>query len=124
MKIIPFLGRVFISVIFLFAGVEALLNFPSKILQLEGAGVAAPELFMGIAIALCFAGSLSLILGWRTRFGAFLLILFLVPVTLIMHIYPGELTEVWKNLALLGGLLMVISNGPGKWSVDGETKGA
>lgn len=122
MKIIPFIGRVFISIIFLISGSKKIMNFESEAEKMGETGMALPEVFLAGAIAFCLLGALSLILGYKTRLGAFLLIMFLVPTTLIFHLYPGEMTQVWKNVALLGGLLMVISNGPGAFSIDGETR--
>lgn len=80
----------------------------------------ATDVFLAGAIAFLLLGGLSLILGYKTRLGAFLLICFLVPTTIVFHIGPDETGALLKNAGLLGGLLMIISNGPGAWSIDGE----
>ena len=63
---------------------------------------------------LALLGGLSILLGYRARFGAFLIVLFLVPVTLFMHKFWGlsdpqmammQRVNFLKNVALLGGAL-------------------
>lgn len=86
------------------------------------AGVLVP--FSGL---LALAGGLSILLGWRARAGAWLLVAFLVPVTLAMHAFwamPDPMMRMMhqamfmKNLALLGGALLVAYFGAGPVSLD------
>jgi len=60
------------------------------------------------------------ILGVRARWGAVALILFLIPTTLIFHTTAGEWTQFFKNLSLLGGLLLLTATGSGPLSLDGS----
>jgi len=72
------------------------------------------------------AAGLSLLLGYKARLGALLLFLYLIPVTLTFHhfwSYPPEKQEVqtimfMHNLALMGGLLLLSTFGPGPLNVD------
>lgn len=69
-------------------------------------------------------GGISLVLGYKVRWGAIILILFLIPTTLVFHNFlanPDELTAFLKNLALIGGLLMVYYAGAGAVSLDART---
>ncbi len=67
-----------------------------------------------------------LLLGFKARVGAVLLIIFLIPATLIFHnfwAFEGmerqmQMIMFMKNLAILGGLLLVLGLGPGPISVD------
>jgi putative oxidoreductase len=72
-------------------------------------------------------GGLSLLLGYKARLGALLLFLFLIPVTLTFHSFwtytdPKEQQDnmlfFMHNLTLMGGLLLVMTFGPGPLSVD------
>ncbi len=64
-------------------------------------------------------GALLVLLGIKEKFGAFLLIAFLIPVTLIMHQFwfvegmmrEQQLAHFFKNLAILGGLLIIMLHG-------------
>jgi putative oxidoreductase len=64
-------------------------------------------------MALMAVGSVLVISGWRARLGALLLLLFLIPTTLLFHGEVGEVSEriqLFKNLAIMGGLLLVIDD--------------
>lgn len=123
MRIIPFIGRLLISLIFVSSAFKKITDFDSVVEKMAEKGIGATEFMLAGAIAFLVAGSLSLILGYKTRLGAFLLILFLVPVTIIFHFDlsdPSQKIALLKNIGLIGGLLMVISNGAGAWSIDGK----
>ncbi len=80
-------------------------------------------LFIVAAIAIELAGGLSVLLGYKTRWGAIALTLFLIPATLIFHTNFADQMQtihVMKNLAILGGLLMIIQYGAGRISFDRE----
>jgi len=62
-----------------------------------------------------------LLLGWQTRISAFLLAGFSALSAVIFHADFGDQMQsilFMKNLAMAGGLLMLVANGPGSWSVD------
>jgi putative oxidoreductase len=78
------------------------------------------------AMVIELAAGLSLLLGYETRLGALVLFLFLIPVTLTFHhfwTFSGEKQKVnmlffMHNLTLLGGLLLLMTLGPGPLSLD------
>lgn len=77
------------------------------------AGVAdAAPLLAWAAIVFEFLGAFCLVTGFRKEFGAALLILFLVPTTFLFHPAndPAQQTQFLKNLAIMGGLLLVVSS--------------
>jgi uncharacterized membrane protein YphA (DoxX/SURF4 family) len=76
---------------------------------------------------MALAGGLSILVGWRARAGAWLLVLFLVPVKLAMHAFRAvtdpmmrmmQMAMFMKNLAMLGGALLVAYWGAGPVSLD------
>jgi putative oxidoreductase len=90
-------------------------------------GVPAASVLVPLAGILAFVGGLSVALGYRARIGAWMLVVFLVPVTLMMHRFwaAGDpavalLQRVMflKNLAILGGALVVTHFGAGPVSFD------
>ena len=120
MTYLPLAGRICLALIFLNAGIQHLLGFSGFVSGIAGKGLPIPGLLAVGAIVALLLGSISLILGYKTKIGAVLLIIFLIPTTLIYHPPVGEeLNSFLKNLALIGGLLIVISSGPGLISVDG-----
>ena len=90
-------------------------------------GMVMVPVFLVGAILSELCGGLSILLGWWTRVGATLLIVFLIPTTLIFHdfwTYEGaqqqmQMIHFMKNLAILGGLFVLLSVGGGPWSIDG-----
>jgi putative oxidoreductase len=90
------------------------------------ASIAVP-LFGMIALA----GGLSILLGYRAKLGAWLIVLFLVPVTLMMHNFwtmtdpnAAQMQQIMfmKNVSMLGAALMIAHFGSGPLSLDGRMK--
>jgi len=124
--ILTVLGRVLLAAIFALSVLNKLLNFSGTAAYMEMNGVpAAPVLLVG-AIAFLIAGSLSVILGYHARFGATLLLVFLVLATWFFHPFWAregpqaqiEMAHFLKNLSIMGAMLFVIANGSGPLSLD------
>src|ERR1051325_10247160 len=90
-------------------------------------GVPLATIAVPLAGLLALVGGVSVMLGYRARFGALLLLVFLVPVTLIMHKFWGladpqvammQRVHVMKNLSLIGGCLILMHFGSGPYSLD------
>jgi putative oxidoreductase len=90
------------------------------------ASIAVP--FSGL---LALAGALSILLGYRARIGAWLIVLFLVGVTPMMHnfwtvtdpmMYQMQMVMFMKNVSMLGGALVISQLGSGPWSLDSRRK--
>ena len=77
-------------------------------------GVPAIAVYAGYAIKLF--GGLAVIIGFQTRIAALLLVLFTIGTAFIFH---GDFGGVfWKEISMIGGLLLVAAYGPGEFSVD------
>ena len=125
-SIIDLVGRLFIALIFLAAAGNNIVNFRQQVAGMQEWGWSfAPAFFLGVAIFLCIMGSALVALGYRATLGALLLLLAIVPATFLIHDYwnyPGpdqayHFTHLFKNLAIIGGLLMLMSHGTGKYSI-------
>jgi uncharacterized membrane protein YphA (DoxX/SURF4 family) len=117
-----FLGRLFIAAVFLYSGFKQLLDIASAAQKLSAHGIPYAETLSFIMIALQFFGGLSLLLGYKTRMGAILLSIYLVWMATVFNFDLGktfETTQLFENVAILGGLFYVWSFGPGAWSMDG-----
>ena len=119
-------GRILMGAIFLNAGIRKLLGFTATVGYFTKLGFPAPELFTVLAIVIELGGSILLIIGWKTRWVAWVLALFVLIAALAAHRfwqfdaaqYANQMNHFMKNLAIIGGLLFVASFGPGSASVD------
>jgi putative oxidoreductase len=119
-------GRILLSAIFLMSAFGKITDWSGTAEHMEKEGMVMIPIFLAGAIAFEALGGLSVLLGLFTRYGAWLLIAFLVPTTLIFHdfwVKEGmerlqQMVQFMKNLALMGGLLMVAAFGAGRFSLD------
>jgi putative oxidoreductase len=90
-------------------------------------GVPLARILVPLSGVLAIVGGLSVLIGWHARAGAWLLVGFLVPVTLMMHAFwkvPDpmmrqiQMAMFMKNLAMLGGALLIAYWGAGPVSLD------
>lgn len=128
-------ARVFFSLLFIYSGALKLINWQGSI---DGLILTFSEwkihldenlikesiyeilqsnahFIMGVAIALELIGAFLILLGFKMRIGAAILLLFLIPVTVIMHPFwfnvgperAEQLPIFLKNLSLIGALLYI-----------------
>tara|TARA_B100001741_G_scaffold308389_1_gene304533 strand:+ start:160 stop:552 length:393 start_codon:yes stop_codon:yes gene_type:complete len=121
MHIVEVFGRIFISALFLIEAVRKFFNPDMSMIYMSDHGV--PEFLFYPSIAFEIIIPLLLIVGYKTRIAASLLAVFVLTVTLIFHSHhiiddSMQLTIFLKNLAIIGGLLLIISNKPQICSVD------
>lgn len=120
-KFVPLVARTFLAVIFLQSGINKITGFAGTQQQIASAGIPMAFLVTVFTILFLLAGGISLILGYKARIGGVLLLLFLTPATLVFHNPiqdPSQMVQFMKNLAIIGGLLMVIAYGAGPISLD------
>lgn len=127
MNYIPLAARIFLTVIFLRSGFNKILDFGGTQEYMASSGIPAglTGFLLVCSIIIEIFGALSVILGYKARWGAIALIVFLVPTTLLFHTNFADSMQVnqfLKNLALIGGLLMVVYFGSGPLSIDRDTK--
>ena len=130
------LARLMIAAIFLMSAVgNKIPNFNGVVEAMTQQGVPQPKILLGGAIAFLILGSLSIVLGYKGRFGAFLLLCFLGAATYYFHDFwtiPAEETSrkkdemiaFMKNLSLMGTMVFLIANGSGPWSLSGRPAAA
>jgi len=127
---IVLLGRILISQIFIISGIDKILNFVSTAAQMAQAGVSYSESLLVIAIILELAGGVMILLGWKARWGAFFIFVFVALVTYTFHSFwtyeplqaINQMHHFMKNLAMMGGALYIMAYGAGKYSLDGRRK--
>jgi len=123
---IPLIARIFLSLIFLSSMAGKIGNFQGTAGYMQHMGMTfATEFFLVGAILLLAVGGFSVLLGYRAKTGALLLMVFLVPATLIFHNDFADKIQMimfMKNLAIMGGLLMIYAYGSGPYSLDRKGK--
>ncbi len=121
MQFIPLIGRTFLATIFIHAAVNQIFDFANTQTMMAEKGLPFATVLLVGTIIVQIVGGLSLVVGYQTRWGAWLLILFLIPTTLVFHNFwdvPSEKIDFFKNLSIMGGLLMITYFGAGPVSVD------
>ena len=121
-------ARAMMALIFLMSAVgNKIPNFTAIAGYMGSEGVPAPKLMLVGAIAFLLLGSVSLILGYKARIGAALLLVFLVLATYFFHDFwtvadaaarQDQTIQFMKNLSMMGAMLFVVAIGAGPWSLD------
>lgn len=116
----PLISRVLISILFIVSGFFKIIAFQSTKGFMASAGFPVAGLFLVLAIIFEIGGGFSLLLGFYSKIGAWALILFTIIATLIFHLNFSDqvqMTSFLKNLAIIGGLLLIANHGPGHFSL-------
>ena len=119
MQILELIGRIFISLIFLLAGIRKIFNYEGTIGYMESFGVSGYLLIPAIVIEILFP--LLVIIGYKTKFSAMILSLFAILLAIIFHTDFSnqiQLMSFLKNFAIAGGFLILFVKGAGKYSID------
>ena len=125
-SLLLFFARIAIAAVFIFAGANKIISYDTTAQFMASKGFTYIPAFLIGAALVELVGGLCLLLGYKTRFGAALLLLFLIPTTLIFHNFwmapdaEKTLQQIMflKNLAIFGGLLYVLCDGAGGCAVD------
>jgi putative oxidoreductase len=125
MRILFPVARILFSLVFLLAAPR---HFTQEgIEHAANLHVPAPGLLVPISGVMAIVGSLSVAIGYKARWGAWILVAFLVPVTWMMHAYWKESDPTArhiqqamfaKNLSMLGAALLITQLGAGPISID------
>jgi putative oxidoreductase len=122
------IGRVLVAWLFIPAGWGKIAGFSGVVGYIASKGVPLPEVCAAIAIAAELGLGLLLLIGWQARWAALGLAIFIAVITPIFHGYWAlpEAQQMMqkqafdKNIAVLGGLLVLTAFGAGRFSLDGK----
>lgn len=127
---VALIGRIIMSVIFITSGFGKLIGFSATEHMIDSKGIPLPELATAIAVLIELGGGLAILFGWKTRWVAAALVVFLVVITPIFHGFwrmegaerAANHINFMKNLTILGGFLLLYAFGPGRFSIDGALR--
>ncbi len=125
-RILPAVGRCLLSLIFVAIAVGKVTGWSGFSEYMGSKHLVAVPVLLTLSMAVEFAGGLSVLIGWRARYGALLLLVYLIPVTAIFHNFWAlqgmqaqiEVVNFLKNVSIMGGLALIVAFGPGPYSVD------
>jgi putative oxidoreductase len=122
----PLAGRILMSVMFLISGFFKIGGYTQLVGYAASKGLPMASVAIACAAVLELAGGLAILVGFQTKIAAWLLFLYLIPVTFIFHNFwalqgaaqQDNMIHFLKNVAIMGGLVILAANGPGPYSVD------
>ena len=127
-NVLNLLGRIAIAALFLPAGLNKLLGVEGTTGYFASLGLPAVAILIWVVIAIEVLGGVALILGYRTRLVAIALAVFTLLASIAGHAFwaaPADAAFIaqllfFKNIAVIGGLLVLASSGAGSISIDGR----
>lgn len=125
---VPLLGRILIGAIFLISGLFKIMGYSQIVGYAASKGLPLASIGIAGAILVEVLGGLAVIAGFKTRISAWILFIYLIPTTLLFHNFwafkgmeqQDNMAHFMKNLAIMGGLLLLATYGPGAYSVDAK----
>lgn len=120
------IGRVLLALIFILSGFGKITSFAASAGYMASKGLPMPEVLLVPTILIELGGGLLIALGYKARWAALVIFLFLIPTTLIFHNFwaveagqvRAQMIQFQKNLAIMGGMLYVVFTGAGRYSLD------
>ena len=121
----PLVGRVLLALIFIIAGFGKITGFEGTVGYMQAYNVPMTQVLAVIAIIIELAGGIMIAVGWKARWGAAAIFIFVLVASVIFHAFwavPADQAQLqnimfMKNLAIMGGMLYIIAYGPGPYSL-------
>jgi putative oxidoreductase len=121
--VVPLLGRLMMTYIFATSGIAKIFGWSGNVAYMSTRHLPLIPVLLAAAMVIELAGSACLVTGYQARIAAFVMFWYMTAVTVLFHNYwtasaaMGQETHFRKNLAIMGGLLMLAYSGPGKWAL-------
>lgn len=124
--IFELMGRIFIAFVFIYEALDALVFYEKTKATMTAYGVVwQQDVVLTTLIFILIIGGILVLIGYYASLGSALLLMYWLPYTLIVYSFwddPVELKRLHalyfiRNLALCGGLMLLLANGAGKYSV-------
>jgi len=122
----PLAGRILLGLIFILEGFGKITGFHSTVGYIDAHGLPMPQIAAIIAIVVELGGGIMIAIGWKARWAAAALFIFILVASVVFHAFwavPPEQVRLhnimfMKNIAIMGGMLYLMVHGSGPMSVD------
>jgi putative oxidoreductase len=122
------IGRLLLAALFLPAGLSKLTGFEGTVGYIASVSLPMPTVAAAAALVVEILGSIALIIGFQTRIAAAVLAVFTLVASVFFHAFWAAAPEqafvqqllFFKNIGVIGGLLVLASSGAGAWSLDAK----
>jgi putative oxidoreductase len=119
-------GRILLALIFIISGFAKIGGFDGTAGYIASKGLPMPQVLTALTILVELGGGILLAVGWKARWAALAIAVFTLLAAFLFHNFwtvtgperMGEFNNFWKNISMVGGMLMVAAFGPGRYSVD------
>ena len=124
--IFELMGRIFIAFLFIYEALDALVFYDKTKATMATYGIVwQQDLILTTIIIVLILGGTMVLIGYYANIGALLLLFYWLPFTLIVYSFwndPPEYQRIhallfMRGLALSGGLMLLVANGAGKYSI-------
>ena len=128
--VLPLLARIAISLIFIQAVMGKVFGWSGQAAYMAQHGISPVAPLLGIALAIELIGVVCLLIGYQARLAALVMALYLCIISVLLHNFwshpagQSEMasmiaqTEFMKNMGIMGGLLMIVAYGAGRFSLQ------
>lgn len=126
-NLLDLIGRILISAIFIYEGADSILFMEkTRSTMIEYGLTWKTDFLLYASIVFLVVGALMLLIGYRIRLGAWLLLTYWLPMTFIVFSFWNDPPETqrlnailfMKNIAIAGGLIMIAAHGGGKFALQ------
>ena len=125
-SVVPLIGRILISPVFILSGIYKITAFSTMMGYAAAAHLPLPKVSLVCAAAIEILGGLAILTGFHTKRAVWILFLFLIPTTFLFHNFwtmqgadfQNNVSHFEKNVAIMGGLLILAAFGAGAYSID------
>ncbi|HTS12327.1 MAG TPA: DoxX family protein [Candidatus Limnocylindrales bacterium] len=123
---VKLIGRILLSGVFIGSGLSKVIAFSMMTGYVAAKGLPMPAVALGIAAAVEILGGLAVLVGFKTTIASWILFLYVIPTTFLFHNFwalqgmekMDNQAHFMKNLAIMGGLLILAASGAGGYAVD------
>ena len=123
---VALVGRILLGSIFVISGWLKAVGFAGTVTVIASKGRPMPTILAALTVLIELGGGLALVTGFKARWAALAIALFTMVITPIFHNFwavpaaqaMAQQINFEKNLAIIGGMLVVVAFGPGRYSFD------
>jgi len=120
------IGRILLCILFIESGFGKIGGFEGTAGYIASRGLPFPQVLAAMSILVELGGGLAVLIGWKTRWVALVLIVFMIVITPIFHNFwsapaataMSQQINFMKNVSILGGIFLLLAFGPGRYSAD------